>query len=322
VPNQFTYRLPNFQTADRTRTTALYVQDTWTRRKLTVQGAVRYDRASSFSPAEHNGTTLTSRFNLNPVKLDRTDGVHAYTDISPRVGAAYDLFGDGRTAIKFNLGRYLAPGTNDTIYTQNNPANRIVNNVSRSWTDTNGNSIVDCDILNPAAQVVPGGDSCGALTGNSLNFGRPGTSTRVNPDLLRGWGVRPVDWQYGINLQQQLLPRVSLEVGYNRRWWGNFTVTDNLGVAPSDYERWVITAPKDPRLPGGGGYPVAVYTQTAASAARPADNYVTFETDYGPERTSYWQGVDVTVNARFGASLTVQGGTSTGRTYEDTCASI
>jgi hypothetical protein len=322
VPNQFTYRLPNFQTADRTRTTALYVQDTWTRRKLTVQGAVRYDRASSFSPAEHNGTTLTSRFNPNPVKLDRTDGVHAYTDISPRVGAAYDLFGDGRTAIKFNLGRYLAPGTNDTIYTQNNPANRIVNNVSRSWTDTNGNSIVDCDILNPAAQVVPGGDSCGALTGNSLNFGRPGTSTRVNPDLLRGWGVRPVDWQYGINLQQQLLPRVSLEVGYNRRWWGNFTVTDNLAVAPSDYERWVITAPKDPRLPGGGGYPVAVYTQTAASAARPADNYVTFETDYGPARTSYWQGVDVTVNARFGASLTVQGGTSTGRTYEDTCASI
>jgi hypothetical protein len=322
IPNQFTYRLPNFQTSDRTRTAALFVQDTWTRRKLTIQGALRYDHASSFSPAEHNGTTLTSRFNANPVTLERTAGVDSYNDISPRIGAAYDLFGDGKTAIKFNFGRYLAPGTNDTIYTQNNPANRIVNNVQRSWTDTNGNHVIDCDILNPAAQVVPGGDSCGALTGNSLNFGRPGTSTRVNPALLSGWGVRPVDWQYGINLQQELLPRVSLEVGYNRRWWGNFTVTDNLALNPSDFEAWVIPAPKNANLPGGGGYPVTVFTQTAASAARPADNYVTFETDYGPARRRYWQGVDLTVNARFKSNLTLQGGTTTGRLYEDTCATV
>jgi hypothetical protein len=323
VPNQFTYRLPNFQTADRTSTAALYVQDTWTLRKLTVQGAVRYDRASSFSPADHNGTTLTSRFNANPVTIDRTDGVNAYNDISPRVGAAYDMFGNGKTAIKFNFGRYLAPGTNDTIYTQNNPAqNGIVTNVSRNWTDTNGNYVVDCDILNPAAQTVAGGDTCGALTDNSLNFGRPGTSTRVNPNLLKGWGVRPVDWQYGINLQQELFPRVSLEVGYNRRWWGNFTVTDNLAIGPSDYEKWVIKAPTDARLPGGGGYPIAVYTPTAAAAGRRADNYVTFETDYGPARDNYWQGVDLTVNARLNTGLTLQGGTSTGRTYEDTCASV
>ena len=322
VPNQFTYRLPNFQTADRTSTAALYLQDTWTQRKLTLQGALRYDRASSFSPADHNGTTLTSRFNASPVTLPRTTGVSSYNDISPRFGAAYDVFGNGKTAIKFNLGRYLAPGTNDTIYTQNNPANGIVTNVARNWTDNNGNYVVDCDILNPAAQTVPGGDTCGALTDNSLNFGRPGTSTRVNPALLKGWGVRPVDWQYGINLQQELLPRVSFEVGYNRRWWGNFTVTDNVALGPADYDKWVITAPKDPRLPGGGGYPIAVYTPTAAAALRRADNYVTFETDYGPARANYWQGVDFTANARLASGLTLQGGTSTGRTYEDTCATI
>jgi hypothetical protein len=118
------------------------------------------------------------------------------------------------------------------------------------------------------------------------------------------------------------MPRVSLEVGYNRRWWNNFTVTDNLASAPSDYEPWVITAPKDSRLPGGGGYPITVYTQTAAAAARPADNYVTFETDYGPARTNYWHGVDATVNARVKGSLTLQGGTTTGRAITDTCATI
>jgi hypothetical protein len=326
IPNQFTYRLPQFQTADRTKVTAFFAQDTWTHNRLTIQGALRFDHASSFSPAEHNGTSLTSPFNTQPVVLDRTDGVSAYNDISPRFGIAYDVFGNGKTAIKFNIGRYLGPATNDTIYTQNNPANRIVGYnltaINRAWTDTNGNYRVDCDILNPNLQVVPGGDTCGALTGNNLNFGRPGTSTQVNPALLNGWGIRPSDSQWGVNLQQELFPRVSLEVGYNRRWWNNFTVTDNRAVGPNDYERWTITAPRDSRLPNGGGYPINVYTLTAAAAARPADNYITFETDYGPARINYWQGVDVTLNARVRGGTNLQFGTTTGRGVNDTCATI
>jgi hypothetical protein len=328
APASFTYRLPNFQTADRTRSTALFIQDTWTRKRWTFQGALRYDRASSFSPAEHNGTTATSPFNANPVKLPRTDGVSAYNDISPRFGVSNDVFGNGKTAIKFNMGRFLAPATNDTIYTQNNPANRIVTSVTRNWTNTNGDFVIHCNLNDPNAQnlpggeVIPGGDQCGALTGNSLNFGAPGTSTQVNPALLHGWGVRPFDWQYGIDVQQELMPLVSLDVAYNRRWWGNFTVTDNRAVGPSDYEKWVITAPKDQRLPGGGGYPIAVYTLTDAAARRPADNYVTFETDFGPARTRYWHGVDVTLNARLKHSLVLQGGTTTGRQVLDTCASL
>ena len=321
IPNQFTYRLPNFQTADRTRVTAFYVQDTWTHERLTIQGALRYDHASSFSPSEHNGTTQTSIFNTSPVTLDRTNGVSSYNDLSPRFGIAYDVSGNGKTAIKFNFGRYLGPATNDTIYTQNNPANRIVGYnltaINRAWNDTNGNYVVDCNVLDPNAN-----GECGALTGNSLNFGRPGTSTQVNPALLNGWFIRPTDSQWGINLQQELLPRVSLEVGYNRRWWNNFTITDNRAVGPSDYQPWTINAPVDPRLPGGGGYPITVYTMTAAAAARPADNYVTFETDYGPARINYWHGVDVTLRARLKGNTTLQFGTTTGRDVNDTCASI
>ena len=326
VANQFTFRLPQFQTADRTKVTALFVQDTWTRNRLTVQGALRFDNASSFSPADHNGTSVTSRFNASTISIDRTDGVSSYKDISPRFGLAYDVFGNGKTAIKFNIGRYLGPATNDTIYTQNNPANRIVGYnltpISRNWTDSNNNFVVDCDIMNFAAQTVPGGDICGAVTGNSLNYGKPGTSTRVNPALLNGWGIRPTDSQWGLNVQQELAPRISLDVGYNRRWWNNFTVTDNTLVGPSDYEKWTINAPKDSRLPNGGGYPIDVYTLTAAAAARGADNYVTFETDYGPARANYWHGVDVTLNARLRGSLTVQAGTTTGRAINDACESI
>jgi hypothetical protein len=330
TPNQVTWRLPEWETSDRSIPNAFYGQDTWTHDRLSVQGALRYDQASSFSPAKGNGTQATSRFNAAPIALERTDGVHTYRDISPRVGAAYDVFGNGKTAVKFNLGRYLAPATNDTIYTANNPSARIVNTASRNWSDTNKNFVVDCDILSPLGQntglpgsiVVPGGDTCGALTGDALNFGKPGGSTRVNPALLTGWGVRPVDWQWGINLAQELAPRISLEVGYNRRWWGNFIVTDNTLIGPADYQKWTILAPKDPRLPGGGGYPIDVYTLTQAAANRGADNYVTFETDYGPARTNFWQGVDITLNARTRQGLTVQAGTTTGRATVDTCASV
>ena len=322
VPNQVTFRLPEWETADRTIPHAFYAQDTWTRNRLSVQGALRYDQARSFSPAEGNGTQATSRFNAAPITLERTEGVNTYRDISPRVGAAYDVFGNGKTALKFNLGRYLAPATNDTIYTANNPSTRIVDSASRSWADTNRNFVVDCDLLNPAGQTVPGGDTCGAMTGDALNFGKAGGSTRVNPDLLTGWGVRPVDWQWGINLQQELAPRISLDLGYNKRWWGNYTVTDNTLIGPADYEKWTIIAPADPRLPGGGGYPVDVYTLTQAAANRGADNYVTFETDYGPARTHFWHGVDVTLNARTSQGLNLQAGTTTGRSTVDTCASV
>ncbi len=129
-----------------------------------------------------------------------TAGVNAYNDLTPRVGAAYDLFGNGKTAIKFNLGHYLAPATNDSRYTLNNPAAtaKIVTSVARTWADDNGNFAVDCDILNPAAQSGAGRDNCGSITGNSLNFGKTGNNVaQVNEAMLHGWGVRPNDWQMG-----------------------------------------------------------------------------------------------------------------------------
>ena len=64
VPNAFRYYLaPRWEQNDRTGTGSLFVQDQWTKNRLTLQGALRYDRAWSFAPAEHNGTTQTSPFN-------------------------------------------------------------------------------------------------------------------------------------------------------------------------------------------------------------------------------------------------------------------
>ena len=316
VPNRFSVAIPEWQAADRTSVAALYIQDTWTRGRMTLQGALRYDRSWSFSPAGLNGTNATSIVNAAPIQFERTISVDSFNDITPRFGLAYDVFGNGRTAVKFNMGHYLDAATNDGAYTRNNPADRTVSTYDRNWTDTDNDKVVDCDILNFDAN-----GECAALTGNSLNFGGlSGTTTQVNPETLRGWGVRENDWQWGLTVQQELLPRVSVEVGYSRRWFQGFVVTDNLNRDPSEYDSWTINAPSDPRLPGGGGYPITTYVPTDAAAAEPAQNHITFEKDFGPQRTNYWHGVDVTLNTRLRQGLTFQFGTSTGRGVQDTCA--
>src|SRR4029453_11296051 len=115
-----------------------------------------------------------------------------------------------------------------------------------------------------------------------------------------------------------VIPRLSAEVSFNRRWFKGAKVTDNTLRGPNDYEPFTLTAPQDPRLPGGGGYPLTLAMLKATSPAG-AQNYVTFEEDFGPERTLYWQGVDFTLNARLRQGLTLQFGTQTGRSIEDTC---
>jgi len=318
VPNAFTVRIPEWGTADRTWTQSLFAQDTWTRGRLTLHGALRYDRAWSYSPAGLSGTnTAAPQLGLAAITFPRTPSVDAFNDISPRFGVAYDVFGKGRTALKFSGGRYVGAATNGLAYTRNNPAVRTVSSVSRGWTD-DGDRIVECNL---AILTVNG--ECAGLTGNNLNFGGlSGNITQVNQDTLSGWGVRDYDWQWSIGVQQELLPRVSADVAYSRRSFHSFTITDNQARNPSQYDAWTINAPSDPRLPGGGGYPITIYTPTQAAANVPAQNYITWETDFGPARSSYWQGVDVTVNARMRQGLTLQFGTNTGRKIDDTCATV
>jgi Carboxypeptidase regulatory-like domain len=305
---------------------SLFAQDQWTLGRLTLQGALRYDRVHSWMPAEGNGTDETSRFNAAPIRFERTDSVTGYHDLSPRVGLAYDLFGDGRTAVKFNAGRYLAAAVASGIYSSASPALQFVRTIGggngRGWTDANGNYEVDCDLLSPAAQDLRagGGDVCAALTGGNLNFGSVVPNTTIDPELLEGWGVRPYNWRIGASVQHEVAPGISVDLGYNRRWWGNFPVTINELVGQGDYETWTLPLPDHPELPGGGSGTVSFVAITPEAAARGARDFQTMETTFAPARTAYWHGVDANATARLLERLTLQVGTTTGRGVRDTCA--
>ena len=101
------------------------------------------------------------------------------TATSRRAAAiAYDVFGNGKTSLKMNVGKYLEAATNHNTYSFSNPAARIAGSpvlgapppVTRAWTDSNNNYKPDCDLLNPNAQNLSasGGDVCGVLSNTEL----------------------------------------------------------------------------------------------------------------------------------------------------------
>jgi hypothetical protein len=315
VPNQLTMYINNYPNDLWMRTDSLYVQGQWTRNRLTVQAAARYDKAWSWSPVQQVGPAA---FFPNPVTFPKTPLVDSFHDIGPRVSVVYDLFGDGKTAVKGTFGRYLEAAFTGRRYAFANPTSRIPSNVARAWTDVDRDFVADCDLLNPNAQDLRpvGGDVCGAYA--NRNFGNANVfSNTVDPDIQKGWGVRPSDWNFGFSVQHELIPRVSIDVGYVRRVFSGFNVTDNLAVGASDFTEFYVTAPQDSRLPDGGGYQVTGLYDVNPALFGQTNNFITTSEKYGNQYV-FFNGVDFSANARL-SQLTIQGGFNFGRTTSDSC---
>jgi hypothetical protein len=324
VPNQLTEAVPFTQLA-RASILAFYAQEQFTLSRLTLQGGLRYDQARGWFPEQKIGPT---RFLPTPIVFPETKGVDSYRDVTPRIGAALDVFGNGKTAVKFSLGKYLegASTGNPVVFYNTNPTLRLPNTnppfgplgVQRTWTDANANFQPDCDLQNPNAQDLrsSGSDFCGQIS--NLLFGQSTLTSSFDPDLLTGMGVRSSDWSMGLSVQQQILPRASIEIGYKRRWFTGFTAVDNRRTQVSDYTPYSVTAPLDSRLPGGGGYDVPGLFDVVPTLSGQIDNLTSLANKYG-EWYQNFNGVDITLNVRTRGGLTLQGGTGTGRTVVDAC---
>src|SRR5204863_6658357 len=129
-------------------------------------------------------------------------------------------------------------------------------------------------------------------------------ATRYDPDTLFGWGKRGYNWEVVSSIQHELRPGLSVNAEYNRRWYGNQTVTNNLARTPADWDPYCVTAPLDPRLPNGGGYQVCdgLYDLDPSVFGK-TNNVVMFAKNFGTGISEVYNGIDFTARARLPMGL-------------------
>ena len=168
-----------------------YGQDQWTRDRLTLQGGVRFDNLGTSYPLSEIGGP---GYLLMPVKVSypsRSTQHFDYHDITPRMGVAYDLFGNGKTALKFNLGKYMTAVSVQHADDMNLHADRSNRNQHDAHVDRLQQGLHST--VRPRELRENG--ECGAM--DNANFGKAVFSRSYDDGFITGWGTRPYNWGLG-----------------------------------------------------------------------------------------------------------------------------
>lgn len=300
LPQSVTYYAGPLPQKIRQSAFAAFVQDQWTMNRLTLNLGLRLDVFRGGVPEQH---LPEGRFRP-AVSFEAVEDAIAWNDLNPRVGIAYDLFGNGRTALKASFARYVTFLGNAGVMLDINPVSRMVLTATRTWNDAN-------------QDYVPQESELGPLSNSQFGTVVPGTT--YADDVLHGWGKRESSWQGNVFLQHELWPGVAANVGYFRTWYGNFLVTDNQAVGPDDYSPYCVTAPTDARLPSDiSGQRICGLYDLNPNRFGQVRNRVELASKFG-DQSEVFNGVEFGLSARFGNGAMIQGGVSSQTRTFDQC---
>jgi hypothetical protein len=281
VPNSVVlYPLPLFDARSSATNLALFAQDSWKIRRLTLNPGIRFDRISADIPAvsEPAGPWVPAR------EFAAVTNIPVLDALAPRFGAAYDVSGDGKTVVKASAGRYVA--ALDLGYpSQYNPVSGATD--TRNWTDLNNDDLAQLNELGPT---------------QNASFGKLAPTNATDPNLHR-----ESNNLYNVTLERELRSGLAVGLSYNKRTYSNLQWTDNRGTNADDY---LLLTTADPR---GSGAALPVYS-LVSSKLSVQDNFLG-----NSDNTKLYSGLDVTVRARLKDGTTLSGGTSTGRTRNVLC---
>ena len=282
-PEQVTiYNTPTFNRTDLDVDLGVYAQDTWKLRRVTVTPGIRFDvmRQSVAPTCMPAGRFVPERC------FDEIPNVADWTDWSPRVGVAWDVFGTGKTAIRFSAGKYMQ---RDSVSFASNYNPSALLTCTRTW---NG----DRD-----AQGLP--TNLGPCA--TANFGSARAVNTRADDIQR-----PYQTVYNWAVQHEIAPRTSVSGNIYMRKYRNIHGTINLVVPAS---AWVPRNIADPR---GNGEVITIYDILPQWNGQQGQNLQTVSSDVNSQS---YLGYDVNVNARLGNGATINGGVSVGRTHQNNC---
>ena len=228
-----------------------FVQDQWRLGRFTVNVGFRFDHFNAGVPAQVNPASFFTPEVRMTAPIENTPN---WTDWATRTGFAWDVFGNGKTAVKAFAGRFVA-GHALSRTSQFNPI--FSQTDRRSWTDLNGDGTV-VSLVNGVA--TPQFDEIGPPA--NVRFGTLEGLDKMDPDLKRD-----KNWTYEVTVDHELFPRVRVGGGFYRRRYFDFAYTDNLltssadqaGLPGSDWTSFTFIGPSDSRLVNGGGEAITLY---------------------------------------------------------------
>jgi hypothetical protein len=259
----------------------LFVQDAWTYKRLSVTPGIRFEAFNTYVPAQ---VSPAGRF-VPARQFEKIENLPNWRDAAPRFGAVYDLFDNGKTALKMHVGKYMRAFSTVGFAAVYNPM--VIQTDRRTWKDLNGDDVAQDGEIGPV----------------NTPFNISGESNRVPDPNIR----RPYQWQYNAGVQQELFRGVSVSAGWVRRDFRRLFWTDNILVSLSDYTIVPIPNPLNP------SELIPIYNLNRAKRGQ------VMQVDRNSEqnRRSY-NGFDVGFTARVRGG-SVYGGTSIGRQVTVNC---
>ncbi len=289
MPSQITiYNFPFATSTNTLLSQALYVTDTYTRKRVTLTAGVRWERYHNFYPEQ---TKEAGQFSaIFPARTYPQQDVLTWMDTVPRVGAAWDVTGTGKTVVKASYGVF-GDTMGDLYSNAFNPNGQATQ--TYAWT---GPCLVtpfrNNTFNNTSCDVTP--DFLATLSSSTPLSATGGINSVINPDLLQN-----TTYEYTARVERELIPNVAVSAGYVHHRITNNYNTNIQYLRP--YETWIPAA--GTFVDGLAGAPVTMYTYPAsevgstfnvlkavnAPAARP-DTYHSIEVAATKRYSNKWTG--------------------------------